>query len=73
MIKIYEIMSGTKAIIASLFPRKEPAPNKGNKSRVWHQTEAVQGSSQQRDFGSRELGEPPRMLKGRKELCSAGD
>lgn len=56
MINIYKIMSGTKAIIPSLFPGKEPAPNKGNKFRVWHQTEAVEGSSQQRDFGNRELG-----------------
>lgn len=56
MINIYKIMSGTKAIIPSLFPGKEPAPNKGNKFRVWHQTEAVEGWSQQRDFGNRELG-----------------
>lgn len=61
MINIYTIMSGTKAIIPSLFPGKEPAPNKGNKFRVWHQTEAVEGSSQQRDFGNRELGRAPRM------------
>lgn len=58
------MMSGTEAIIASPFPGKEPAPNKGNKCRVWHQTKAVEGS-QQGDFGNGELEKPPRMIMGK--------
>lgn len=63
-------MSGTKAIIASLFPRKEPAPNKGNKSRVWHRLELCKAHPN-RDLGAGATKDA--HGKGRRELCSAGD